>query len=56
MSEFECINGHLLKPGEYLCPFCGERLGRMDGMTRSEARREDQEDYDEEELEDIDNS
>lgn len=43
MSEFECVNGHLMKSGEYVCPICGARIGRMDGMTRSEARHEDEE-------------
>jgi len=48
MSEFECVNGHLLHSGEYVCPICGARIGRMDGMTRSEAEAEDRdgpEDY-----------
>ena len=49
MSEFECVNGHLMVSGEYVCPICGARIGRMDGMTRSEAEaedRDDPEDYD----------
>lgn len=56
MSEFECKNGHTMRSGEYFCKVCGERIATMDGMTRSEAKREDQEDYDEAELEEIDNS
>lgn len=56
MSEFECRNGHIMKSGEYFCNVCGERIGKMDGMTRGEANKEDQEDYDQEELEEIDNS
>lgn len=43
MSEFECKNGHLMKSGEYTCPVCGAKIARMDGMTRSECRREEME-------------
>ena len=43
MSEFECANGHLMKSGEYICPICGARIGRMDGQTRREIEAEDQE-------------
>jgi len=38
-----------MKSGEYVCPICGGRIARMDGMTRSEAEAEDMdgpEDYD----------
>ena len=58
MSEFECKNGHLMKSGEYICPICGARIGKVDGMSRAEFERED-EDYDMEEIEkeeDIDNT
>ena len=47
MSEFECVNGHLMKSGEYSCSICGARIGRMDGMTRSEAEAEDRDGPDE---------
>jgi len=48
MSEFECANGHLLKSGEYICPICGEKLARMDGMTRGECEQDDIEYIDDE--------
>jgi uncharacterized Zn finger protein (UPF0148 family) len=47
-----------MKSGEYFCSICGERIHKMDGMTKSEANRDD-EDYDMEEVEkeeDIDNT
>ena len=48
MSEFECVNGHFMKSGEYSCSICGARIGRMDSMTRAECEAEDgPEDYDE---------
>jgi len=58
MSEFECKNGHLMKSGEYICSICGERISRVDGMSRAEFERDD-EDYDidvDEDGEDIDNT
>lgn len=39
MSDFECRKGHPLKSGEYVCPICGEKLARMDGMSNSELRK-----------------
>jgi len=33
VSEFECINGHLMPAGSFRCPECGGRLYLMDGMT-----------------------
>jgi hypothetical protein len=41
MSEYMCSEGHLMKPGEYSCPECGGRIYSEDGMSRSEARRQD---------------
>ena len=51
MSDFTCRNHHTLKAGEYSCPICGERLTFVDGLSRSEARRQEEmeEEYPEEE-------
>jgi len=60
MSEFECKKGHLMKPGEYICSICGEKISKMDGLSNNEIRKlGDIENYDMEEIEkeeDIDNS
>lgn len=36
MSEFECINGHLVSPSNRKCPICGERAVFMDGLSSRE--------------------
>ena len=47
-----------MKSGEYIWSICGARIGKVDGMSRAEFERDD-EDYDMEEIEkeeDIDNT
>lgn len=41
MSEFECSKGHLVKPSERICPICGGKIVRMDGMTGSQLKRKE---------------
>jgi len=41
MSEFTCRNGHQVNAGEFECPYCGKRIFRMDGMSRSEIRQQE---------------
>lgn len=41
MSEFECVNGHLMRSGVFICPICGGHLHRMDGMTARELRAQE---------------
>jgi len=41
MSEFECSNGHLSKAG-LVCSACGARIVKMDGLTASQLRRQEQ--------------
>ena len=39
MSEFECINGHLMAPSHGpFCMECGGRVHRMDGLTNNQLR------------------
>lgn len=52
MSEFECVNGHLIKPSIGYCTICGGRPVRMDGLTARQwemkDRLQDQEEPEEE--------
>lgn len=41
MSDFECINGHMMRSGHVQCPECGGKLGRMDGKTSQQLQDED---------------
>ena len=40
MSEFLCINGHLMRSGDLRCHVCGGRLHTMDGRTARELAAE----------------
>lgn len=54
MSEFECAQGHLMG-SSHLCPECGGRAVRMDGMTarqmlqmqRAEGREQEEQEEEE---------
>lgn len=40
MSDFECINGHEMRPSQGgRCKKCGGRVYRMDGETDKQIRR-----------------
>ena len=39
MSEFECINGHLISSSIGYCEICGGRTVRMDGLSNRELTR-----------------
>jgi len=36
MSDFECINGHLVPASSLRCPKCGSLIDKMDGMKKKE--------------------
>lgn len=47
MSEFECLNGHIMSGP--ICKVCGERVAYMDGVSNAELRAEERESrYDDE--------
>jgi len=54
MSEFECKNSHLMRSSDRFCPRCNEPASRMDGMSRSELRYREREEYPEPEVEEED--
>lgn len=39
MSEFRCINDHLMKPGDSVCQTCGETYYTMDGLNANQLRQ-----------------
>ena len=39
MSEFECVNGHLMKSGTITCDECGAPLHTMDGFTNRQIQQ-----------------
>jgi len=51
MSEFECINGHLVVPSEGYCLICGGRAVRMDGLSAGELDLQEHTEPDTEQLE-----
>ncbi len=54
MSEFTCKNGHIMRPGQLVCS-CGESLYQMDGLSKAELRRQEEDEYPEEDSNNEDN-
>lgn len=36
MSEFACVNGHLMSSAQHFCQVCGKPVHTMDGKTHNQ--------------------